>query len=58
LRQNKTLFILHFETGQNSFTIFCRLQSWSVASFHTANTDETRQDCLVGVVNLALVWTG
>ena len=43
-RQDKTLFTSHFETGRNSFEIFCCHQSWVVAnSVQTVDTDKTRQ---------------
>jgi len=61
-RQDKTQFTPHFETGQDckklnmfSFEIFCRRQSWLIlSSFHTADTDKTRQDSLV--LSVSAVW--
>ena len=43
-RQDKTLFTPHFETGQNSFEIFCRRQSWLVANSVQTAVRRHRQD--------------
>ena len=43
-RQDKGSFTLHFESGQNSFKIFCRRQSWLVTN--SVYTTETVLSCL------------